>query len=210
MKKLLFLLAATTLMFGLSGRSVFADYGSSSNNNNNSSTSMPSAPQCSEDTPDAPTLFQPSNVNGKAVLRWSKSSNADHYVIAYGLSQRNYIYGVPNTGDVTEYTVEALTSGKYFFAVQAVNKCKPSAFSNEWAYSPSRGFIASFPGLVLAASTSKTSAAAAPSATPIPTIQREPTAQVVTTTPLAMAPVNESLWTKIVHFFRGVFGLDSE
>jgi len=55
-----------------------------------------------------------------------------HYSISYGLISRNYIYGVPNTGKVTFFTVGSLRSGvNYCFAVRAINDCAPSELSNE-------------------------------------------------------------------------------
>jgi len=48
------------------------------------------------------------------------------------LDSGNYIYGVPNTGKITFFTVGSLQSGvNYCFAVRAINDCAPSELSNE-------------------------------------------------------------------------------
>jgi hypothetical protein len=67
----------------------------------------------------------------EATVTWTKSDLATHYVIAYGTSTDNLIYGVPNTGNVTSYKVGSLNSGStYYFVVYAVNDCQPSDVSN--------------------------------------------------------------------------------
>ncbi|MFH1561329.1 MAG: fibronectin type III domain-containing protein [Patescibacteria group bacterium] len=71
---------------------------------------------------------------GQVVLSWSppSSGSVTHYLIAYGTSPGNYVYGNPNVGNVFSYTVSGLSSGvNYYFAVKAVNDCAPGPYSNE-------------------------------------------------------------------------------
>lgn len=88
---------------------------------------------CGAEVPPAPTLLSanPSGL-GQVDLNWTPVTPVTHYSISYGLSSRNYIYGVSNTGNVTSFTVGGLQLGvDYCFAVRAVNDCAPSALSNE-------------------------------------------------------------------------------
>jgi hypothetical protein len=95
--------------------------------NTNRSTTPAGAPVCTADKPESPTLLSVVRNGSKATLTWSKSQKATHYVIAYGTVAGLYPYGVPNTGNTTTFTVEALDPNKeYFFQVYAVNDCMPS------------------------------------------------------------------------------------
>lgn len=93
----------------------------------------PGAPVCGASVPNAPTLLSvTSSGTGQVDLSWTDVDPASHYSIAYGLSSGDYIYGVPNTGDVTSFTVGGLDpAADYCFAVRAVHDCAPSALSNE-------------------------------------------------------------------------------
>jgi len=88
------------------------------------------APVCTNTTPTAPTLNNATSAGANSILvRWSKVAGATHYSIFYGSSSGNYIYSVPDTGDVDNYVINGLGSG--CFAVKAVNSCAPGPLSNE-------------------------------------------------------------------------------
>ena len=89
--------------------------------------SNPGAPQCTADKPAATTITSLKRSQTKAILTWNKVNIATHYTISYGIEPGKYIYGVPNTGNVTTYTIDKLDpSKKYYFIVYAVNDCMPS------------------------------------------------------------------------------------
>jgi hypothetical protein len=68
-------------------------------------------------------------------LTWTDTNESvTNYVLAYGLSSGKYVYGNPSIGTegTTSYTVGSLSQGTtYYFAIQAVNSCSTSSFSNE-------------------------------------------------------------------------------
>ena len=76
-----------------------------------------------------------SNASHEVTLTWSAASApVTNYLLSYGLSPGNYIYGNPNFGgpDTTSYTVGNLSNGvTYYFAIRAVNGCMPGSVSNE-------------------------------------------------------------------------------
>ncbi len=71
---------------------------------------------------------------GQATLHWQSVDNANYYTITYGLSSGGYIYGAPNIGAGTQYTISQLTPGRvYYFVLTAVNSCGSSGYSKEVA-----------------------------------------------------------------------------
>jgi hypothetical protein len=69
---------------------------------------------------------------GQVTLNWEAVTNADYYTLVYGLVSRGYIYGAPNLGRGTQYTVSGMASGrKYYFALTSVNSCGSSGYSAE-------------------------------------------------------------------------------
>ncbi len=89
--------------------------------------SIASAPTCDSTKPEKPVLTSVKKNGTQAVLTWTKSELATHYVISYGLTANNLEFGVPNTGNVLTYTINSLNaSSTYFFTVYAVNNCMPS------------------------------------------------------------------------------------
>ncbi len=89
-------------------------------------SSQSGAPQCNSDKPGTPILLSVNQNGSSATLTWSKADKATHYVISYGVVKGIYPYGVPNTGNVTSFTVNQLDpSKKYYFQVIAVNECMP-------------------------------------------------------------------------------------
>lgn len=92
------------------------------------------APSCGATAPQAPqSLTATAGGIGEVNLSWLPATGAiTHYLIAYGTVSGNYIYGNPNVGNVTSYTVTGLSSGvRYYFVVKAVNDCAPGPYSNE-------------------------------------------------------------------------------
>lgn len=89
------------------------------------------------------------NSSNQITLTWTDASNpVSLYLIAYGISAGQYIYGNPNVGrqGTTSYTVGSLSVGtKYYFAVKAVNGCKPGSFSNELSATTKGGIIVNTP-----------------------------------------------------------------
>lgn len=85
-----------------------------------------SAPSCNSSKPGTPTNLVINRQGDKAVLTWSPADSATTYTIAYGTAPGNYIYGVPDTGNVTTFTVGSLDpNSQYYFVVRAVNNCMP-------------------------------------------------------------------------------------
>ncbi len=85
------------------------------------------APVCDSLKPQNPALISVTRSGSNATLAWTKVANSTHYTISYGTSPGVYLYGVPNTGDVSSYTIGHLDpSANYFFEVRAVNNCMPS------------------------------------------------------------------------------------
>lgn len=84
-------------------------------------------PVCTAPRPVAPQLVSVIRNGSEAVVTWTKVDLATHYTLAFGTEIGSYPYGVPNTGNVTSYTVKALDPSKtYYFLVYAVNDCMPS------------------------------------------------------------------------------------
>ena len=73
-------------------------------------------------------------------LTWTDAANpVSYYLVSYGLSSGNYIYGNPNIGGqgTTSYTVGGLNTGtKYYFVIRAGNGCAPGNYSNEMSAVP--------------------------------------------------------------------------
>ena len=89
-----------------------------------------------QNVPSAPILTSViSNANNMATVTWTNSANpVSNYLVSYGTTSKNYIYGNSNVGPqgTTSYTVGRLTGNKkYYFVVAANNNCGRSGFSNE-------------------------------------------------------------------------------
>lgn len=92
------------------------------------------SPSCGDSTPKAPTLSEAvSQSSSQIKLSWTAVSDPiSYYVISYGTSSGNYIYGNPNVGKQNSYTVGFLSPGTtYYFVVKAVNGCSSGSYSNE-------------------------------------------------------------------------------
>ena len=87
---------------------------------------------CPRPAPPAPVLLNVARNGTTATLVWSEVPQATHYTISYGLKPGEYIYGVPNTGKVTAYTIGNLDPvAAYYFSIRAVDDCAPSGPSSE-------------------------------------------------------------------------------
>lgn len=94
--------------------------------------------------PDAPTLALDSTGVGTANLSWNIIDDAKEYLIFYGTTSGDYIYGA-NVGNVTSYTVQGLGAGNYYFIVRAKDEAdNQSGNSNE----VNTGTIVGAPGTV--------------------------------------------------------------
>lgn len=87
----------------------------------------PTAPVCTSQKPPAPSIVSIVRGSTTAQITWTSVTPATNYAIFYGVEPGNYIYGVPNTGNVTSYVIGSLVPGvQYYFQVRAVNGCMPS------------------------------------------------------------------------------------
>lgn len=101
--------------------------------NNNQGGNNPPPYTCNDADPGSPTNLRATALgNGKVRLDWDAAPGpVSTYAVAYGPSLGNYLYGDPNVGNVTTYTVLALNpGGKYCFYVQAQNGCRGGSPSN--------------------------------------------------------------------------------
>lgn len=98
--------------------------------------SNPGPPVCNDSFPSAPTGFYARrNVGGaSATLFWAQSTSPHtHYLIAFGVQPGVYLYGDPDVGNVTNYTVRGLTPGaQYCFYVRTINGCMPGEKTAEY------------------------------------------------------------------------------
>lgn len=104
------------------------------NSNNGGGSGGSSALVCNDTAPgSAPAITNVTTGNNSVTLTWTKAADpVSYYLIAYGTTPGNYQFGNPNVGNVTTYTINGLSGGQtYYFAVRAVNGCKPGPFSNE-------------------------------------------------------------------------------
>ncbi|HUW22085.1 MAG TPA: hypothetical protein VMW41_05485 [Candidatus Bathyarchaeia archaeon] len=91
-------------------------------------------PHCGAATPLAPVLLSADRLEKRdqVLLKWTAVDLATHYALSYGLTSRNYQFGVADAGRVTSFNVAGLDPGTdYCFAVRAVNDCAPGELSNE-------------------------------------------------------------------------------
>lgn len=150
MRKKAFLVILAVAILGLvplNNQLIFG-YGSDGRSDGGSSSPIPS---CNGTRPGKPTLFQPGHSLlskatgvGEVRLNWLRTQNASSYGVGVGLTPGNYIYGSPNVGDTTNFTVRFLTPGKiYYFAVRANNGCTPGPWSQEWSFTTGGGSLSS-------------------------------------------------------------------
>lgn len=177
---------------------------SNSGNSNSSSSGGSSAPSCNTEAPKAPRIISAVTTGKNEItLNWEKpvSGNVTHYSVAYGLSKSKPVYGVANVGHVTSFKVAGLAGGvTYYFTVNAVNDCTPSAASNEVAIKVGGKFInmpaQGFSPVVLG----KVNAIKGNSASK-PAISKP----IVFNNTVESKPVNLGLAGKVLNFFQGLF-----
>ncbi len=94
-------------------------------------------PKCDQTPPGStPQLVSAVGNGSNAItLTWNESQDpVSYYLLDYGTSSGNYIYGNPNIGSkgTTSYTVGSLSSGvTYYFSIKAVYGCYTGNSSNE-------------------------------------------------------------------------------
>lgn len=130
--------------------------------------------------------------SNKIALTWTSAANpVNHYLVSYGLTSGQYIYGNPNVGGqgTTSYTIGSLSPGKkYYFIVQAVNGCTPGNFSNEISTTAGVAAIEQIPTIDTPTKTNSDSDIA-PTDTDIPTLS--PTIQPTTAILPTQTPVSD-------------------
>jgi hypothetical protein len=85
------------------------------------------APICTATMPDPTNLVSVVRKGTSATLTWTKVNNANNYLIFYGTASGSHEFGVPQTGNVTSYTINFLDPNrKYYFEVRSINDCMPS------------------------------------------------------------------------------------
>lgn len=115
---------------------VGGDNSSSSNNNSDS------YPVCNDPKPATPSNLTAKWLDSTQVLlNWNQVPEPlSYYLIAYGPSADNYLWGNPNIGKNNSYIVGSLDSrNQYCFYVQAQNGCTPGDRSNIVCLSPRSG-----------------------------------------------------------------------
>jgi hypothetical protein len=152
-------------------------------------TPTPTPSDCKAPIEPTSLTGKPGPDAGQVTLTWTKILNADYYTISYGLSSKNYIYGVPNTGNTDNFTISRLTPAKtYYFAITAVNECGSSGHSNQVA-------IQAMPGTtyVYVRSEPTPAPSSTPTSSPTPTIkpQASPTSSPSASPSLEPIPTDE-------------------
>ena len=170
-------------------------------NNGSSNGGSVSAPSCDNEAPkSAPKIISAVTTGANEItLTWEKAEDpVTHYVISYGLVKGTPLFGNPNVGNVTSYTVKGLSGNIiYYFQVRAGNDCQPGKYSEETAVKvggrvinkPAQNFV---PGVL-----GQTISSPTPSATP-------------SVVPSSAPQVNENtsnggLIGQIINFFKGLF-----
>jgi hypothetical protein len=139
---------------------------------------------CNYGSPATPQLTSAvAGSDNQITLTWTDVADpVNYYMVSYGLTSGQYIYGNPNVGGqgTTSYTVGSLAKGTtYYFVVKAVNGCTPGSFSNEVSATTTGGVILATPTPASSDTTSQSDII--PTDTPAPTPTTQPT---VTPTPI--------------------------
>ncbi len=107
--------------------------GASTSATTTTTTTSPSSPSvCHDPVPATPTNLTASASGSSVYLSWDAVPQPfTSYLVAYGPSADNILYGNPNIGTSNSYTVGGLTTGaQYCFYVRAQNGCMPGSPSN--------------------------------------------------------------------------------
>lgn len=135
-------IAASTITCTLSNFSVYGIFGQPKSNatsvtsrSSDSRTSQNSKKCTSEAVISPPELFQVDGDTQAATLYFAPSSGgANQYNIMYGLTPEANQHGVSfshsDTSGAVPYTIQALSSGTWYFRVQGNNGCAYSSWSN--------------------------------------------------------------------------------
>jgi hypothetical protein len=115
--------------------------------NSNVTITFKTPGSCTAGAPGSKPQLTSAVANGTSqiTLTWTDATDpVTYYLLAYGLTSGQYIYGNPNIGghDTTSYTVGNLAKGTtYYFVVKAVNLCNPGSFSNEISATTTGGVV---------------------------------------------------------------------
>jgi adhesin/invasin len=115
--------------------------------NSNVTITFKTPGSCTDGAPGSTPQLTSAVANGtnQITLTWTDANSpVSYYLLAYGITSGQYIYGNPNVGGqgTTSYTVGNLAKGTtYYFAVKAVNGCNPGSFSNEISGTTAGGVV---------------------------------------------------------------------
>jgi hypothetical protein len=115
--------------------------------NSNVTVTFKTPGSCTDGAPGSTPQLASAVANGtnQITLTWTDANDpVTYYLLAFGLTSGQYIYGNPNIGghDTTSYTVGNLAKGTtYYFAIKAVNGCNPGSFSNEVSATTTGGAV---------------------------------------------------------------------
>lgn len=157
-------------------------------------------PPCADSAPGSTPQLNSAVANSSSQITLSWTDAADpisYYLVSYGLSSGQYIYGNPNVGGqgTTSYTVSNLARGTtYFFVVKAVNGCTPGSFSNEVSATTTGGVVAAPAASTETSSNNQNDITSTDTPTPSPTPQ--PTA---TPTPVQVSTAGVSKTRMLIY-----------
>ena len=145
--------------------------------------------------PSAPRLTLTGTTAGSASLSWNSVEGASSYLIWYGTQPGTYLYGA-NVGNTTNYTVQGLGAGSYYFIVSAHDAAgNGSVNSNEVATGALIGAAGIAPG------TPATGFTTTPAVLGAHTDNQDTSAPSTTTATGVVLGTNITSWlTLIMHF----------
>jgi hypothetical protein len=180
--------------------------------NNSVTVTFTTPNSCNYGTPATPQLTSAvADSDNQITLTWTDATDpVSYYLVSYGLTSGQYIYGNPNVGGqgTTSYTVGNLAAGTtYYFVVKAVNGCTPGSASNEVSATTTGGVVAATPTPASADTTSDTGNQdeITPTDTPTPTIA--PTATPTPAPTLVAGTSKTQLLVYIIVFILAVGGI---
>ena len=169
---------------------------------------------CNYNAPGTPQLTSAvANGNNQITLTWTDVGNpVSYYLISYGLTSGQYIYGNPNVGNqgTTSYAVGNLVAGTtYYFVVKAVNGCTPSNASNEVSATTTGGVVAatSTPATDTTSDNSNQDIAPTDTPTPQPTVQPTATPMPTPAPTLIAGTSKTKILVYIIIFILAVGGI---
>jgi hypothetical protein len=180
--------------------------------NSNITVAFKAPGTCTDSAPgSAPELTSAvANGTSQITLTWTAATDpVTYYLLAYGLTSGQYIYGNPNIGghDTTSYTVSNLAKGTtYYFVIKAVNICNPSNFSNEVSATTTGGVVVA---PVTPADTSLSTVnqnAITPTDMPTPTPEAQPTTPTPVPIQVRTAGISKTTMLIYILIFIAVVG----